>query len=308
MSGGPGDDRLVGDLQDNDIDGGSGHDIADYSWAVELNLVWEGGVATVFTDGSSEGELAGVEEVILTDPIDTVAYVGASTGETWTGPDADSVTVVDPMGGSASDRVIHGGFGSFDSISFDSSPAAPVSLELTPRTIGGSWSATYFGIELILGEHGDDRFRMTARGTYPAVVGGDGKDVVDLRAATEGINVTMGQPTFGPRKWIEAFEIERVLGSNFSDVFLGPSGGADPVELIGFLGRDELRGGGGPDLLVGGEGPDTLRGGKGPDILKGWLGDDFLFGGWGWYSDTLSGGPGDDVCDGGRGIDTLTSC
>jgi hypothetical protein len=141
VSGGPGDDRVVGDLQEDDIDGGSGHDVADYSWAVELNLVWEtSGIATVFADGSSE-ELAGVEEVILTDSIDTVAYVGASVGETWTGADADSVFVVDPVPeGSASDRVIHGGPGGFDSIVFDSSAEAPASVELAQHTIGGSWS------------------------------------------------------------------------------------------------------------------------------------------------------------------------
>ncbi len=252
-------------------------------------------------------ELAGVEEVILTDSIDTVAYIGASTGETWTGADPDSVTVVDPVpGGSASDRIIHGGPGGFDSIVFDSSPQEPVSLELGRRTIGGSWAATFSGIEYVFAEGGDDRFRITERGTYPSLVGGDGQDVLDLRAAIQGINVTMGQPTFGPRKWIEAFEMERVLGSNYDDVFLGPSGISDPVKLIGFLGRDDLRGGEGADRLVGGAGPDTLRGRGGADTLEGWLGNDLLFGGSG--PDTLHGGPGDDVCDGGPGDDVQTSC
>jgi Ca2+-binding RTX toxin-like protein len=305
--GGPGDDRVIGDLQENDIDGGPGHDIADFSWATEMTLIWESGIATVFDGGSSEEELAGVEEVILTDSIDIVAYVGASTGETWTGGDADSVTVVDPVpGGSVSDRVIHGGPGGFDSINFDSSPEAPVSVELTQHTIGGSWSATYFGIEYVFGEYGDDRFEITKRGTYPSLVGGDGQDVVELRAAVQGINVTMGQPTFGPRKWVETFEIERVLGSDFHDVFLGPSGVSDPVKFIGFLGRDDLRGGEGDDLLVGGAGPDTLRGRGGADTLEGWLGNDVLFGGRG--SDILHGGPGDDVCDGGPDDDVQTSC
>ena len=232
VSGGPGDDRVVGDLQENDVDGGPGHDIADYSWSVELTLVWESDMATVCGGDSSDvEELAGVEEVILTDSIDTVAYIGASTGETWTGAEPDSVTVVDPVpGGSASDRVIHGGPGGFDSIAFDSSPEAPVSLDLTQHTIGGSWSATYFGIEYVFAEGGDDRFRITERGTYPSLVGGDGQDVLDLRAAIQGINVTMGQPTFGPRKWIEAFEIERVLGSDYDDVFLGPFGDPGPGE------------------------------------------------------------------------------
>jgi Ca2+-binding RTX toxin-like protein len=99
----------------------------------------------------------------------------------------------------------------------------------------------------------------------------------------------MGQPTFGPRKWIEAFEVERVLGSDFDDVFLGPSGASDPVKLIGFHGRDDLRGGEGDDVLVGGAGPDTLRGRGGADTLEGWLGNDVLFGGSG--PDILRGGP-----------------
>ena len=308
--GGPGDDRLTGDLMDDDeIDGGPGHDVADYSWVGdELGLVWEDGTGTVSADSSSD-ELAGVEEVILTDGIDTVAYLGDSTGETWTGADADSVTVVDPTpGGDATERVIHGGSGAFDSIRFDSSPGQARLVELTQHTIGGSWSAKYFGIEYVFGEYGDDRFRITERGAYPTIFGGDGRDVIDLRAARQGISVTLGRPTFGPRKWVEAFEIERVLGSDFDDVFIGPSASSttDPVELIGFLGRDDLRGGEGPDLLVGGEGPDTLRGFGGADTLKGWLGADSLFGGSG--PDVLRGGPGIDICDGGPGNDSFTSC
>jgi Ca2+-binding RTX toxin-like protein len=289
LSGGPGDDRVIGDGQANTIDAGPGHDIADYSWTTQnLNLVWEAGTATLSFDAPPGDELNGVEEVVLTDSLDTITYVGASTGETWAGAYHDEIVVVDPVaGGSASDRVIHGGSG-VDRILFDTSADAPLSLELTRHTIGGSWAATYSWIEYVIGEDGDDRFRITERGTYPTILGGDGTDVLAFRRATEGINVTLGKPTFEPRTWIEAFEIEQVLGSDFNDVFLGPSGAGGPVQFFGFSGRDDLRGGEGPDLLVGGEGQDTLRG----------------FGG----ADTLKGGPGDDACDGGPGADTLTGC
>jgi Ca2+-binding RTX toxin-like protein len=314
---GPGDDRLSGDLEENDIDGGPGWDLGDYSWANGLNLNWEVGGGALVWAGSGEDQLDDVEVVLLTDGHDTVTYQGNATGETRTGGDADAIHVFDGLSALPSDdRIVRGGSGTFDYIEFHPSADQSLSIDLEGVLIRGSWWATYSGIEYLFAGAGDDRFRLTSRGTYPGLVGGDGKDVLSFRAATEGMSVTMGQGTFGPRKWVTTYEVERALGSDFDDVFLGPGGvSADPVEFIGFRGRDVMRGGEGPDLLVGGEGPDMLRGKSGPDTLRGWLGADTLEGGehydflhGGPGNDLLNGGPGYDDCDGGPGDNSITGC
>jgi Ca2+-binding RTX toxin-like protein len=234
------------------------------------------------------------------------------------GTGADQAIFLDPVSGAApTDRIVRGGPGTFDFLSFQSTPAEPATVELAPTTIGSPWSATYTGFEYAVGGTGNDRFRISKRGTYPGVVGRDGDDVIDLRAASQGISVTLGKPTFGPRRWLMAFEMERVLGSSFDDVILGPAGfnASDPTRFLGFGGRDVLKGAAGPDLLVGGAGADTLRGNDGADTLRGKRGSDLLDGGsgpdvlrGGKGNDTLIGGPGVDDCDGGPGVNSFTGC
>jgi len=290
VQGGSGEDRMIGGMGASDIDGGLGRDTVDYSWVPGgVNLIWETEGAFIFRTGLGEDDLVNVEVAILTGDLDTVAYLGDASGVSKTRGAPDVIHVfLDGWTGAAGDRLVRAGPGGFDSMEFHPDADQSLTLDLSVNTIGGSWVGSYSGIDLLFGGDGDDRFRMTERGTYPTIVGRDGTDALGFRGAIEGINVTLGKPTFEPRTWIEGSEIERVLGSDFNDVFLGPSGAATPVEFVGFFGRDDLRGGEGPDLLIGGEGSDTLRG----------------FGG----ADTLRGGPGDDVCDGGPGIDTLIGC
>jgi Ca2+-binding RTX toxin-like protein len=320
LQGGPGDDRLSGDVSSVQVDGGPGRDVADYSWFDQglsgLRLGWQPDGAFVWDGGSGLDDLEQVEVVVLTDDHDTVTYQGTATGETWTGDGADSIHVFDvTVGGVPSDRIIRGGASTIDSIEFSTPADQRLTLDLEGPFIRGSWSATYSGIEYVFGGAGDDRFRVTRRGTYPALVGGGGRDVLSLRGATQGISVTMGQPTSGPRRWLTTYEVERVLGSDFDDTILGAVGSEEPKEFLGFLGRDVLNGGAGPDLLVGGGGPDTIRGRGGADMLSGWAGADTLGGGsgpdvlhGGSGNDVLRGGLGADVCDGGPGDDVLSSC
>ena len=318
--GGPGDDRLFGDLNESLLDGGEGRDVADYSPAgFELSIVWNVSESFIFGEGGTEDGLDGFEVAVLSYDHDVAVYQGAATGETRLGGGVDSVIVQDPVaGGTPTDRIVRGGPGPpFDFLTFGSTPEDPVNIELKPNSVGGSWTATYSGFEYVEAGSGDDRFRISARGSYPTLIGRDGVDLIDLRAASQGINVTLGQRTFGTRTWIHAFEVERVHGSDFNDVVIGPVGfeAAHPKVLIGFLGRDFLRGGDGPDVLLGGAGNDTLRGRGGADSIRGNAGDDLLGGGTGpdllrggGGDDTLRGGPGADDCDGGPGLDHLTDC
>ena len=122
LLGGPGDDRSSGNLGPNEsvIDGGPGRDVVDYSSAaVGLNLVWEQDGAMVWGASAGVDDLAAIETVILTDAIDQVVYMGDATGESVTGPDADTVIVVEAVaGGVPADRRVRGGRGTFDSLEF----------------------------------------------------------------------------------------------------------------------------------------------------------------------------------------------
>jgi len=87
--------------------------------------------------------------------------------------------------------------------------------------------------------------------------------------------------------------IDRVdLGAG-DDRYDGRRGFVD-TEVLGGLGKDDLRGGDGYDPLYGGAGADVLRGRGGDDLLEGGSGADVLYG-----------GPGDDLLRGGTAADTF---
>ena len=149
----------------------------------------------------------------------------------------------------------------------------------------------------------DDWFLVDHPDVYPTIVGEQGEDTIDLRTATGGFDLTLGQDTFGGGHWLSAFEFEVILGSEFGDVLLGPdsAGQDDTVTFYGFDGNDYLIGGDQADFLRGGRGVDTLKGREGADTLFGSPGNDLLGGGYG--PDELRGGGGDDVLIGGPGVD-----
>ena len=91
----------------------------------------------------------------------------------------------------------------------------------------------------------------------------------------------------------------RIRGLAGDDVLIG--GAIDNV-LVGDDGRDVLIANGGNDQLSGGTGDDVLRGGEGNDVLVGEVGNDSLEGESG--DDVLVGGIGDDQLNGGEGNDT----
>ena len=81
------------------------------------------------------------------------------------------------------------------------------------------------------------------------------------------------------------------------------NGGAGLDVLNGDEGNDTLDGGLGDDALFGGRGNDVLRGGTGDDRLEGGSSDDALYGDIG--ADVLVGGLGEDRLEGGLGDDQL---
>jgi Ca2+-binding RTX toxin-like protein len=198
--------------------------------------------------------------------MDQVIYQAGGVGEARLGADVDFAVVMGATDANDPDeRVIRGGPGTFDWVVADIGVS---SLELTPDTITGSFAVRYAGFEYVESGPGDDRFGIGTRGAYPSLVGREGDDVLDLRSATEGISVTLGQDPYGWRRWVLAYEFERVLGSPFADQLLGPDD-ETPVRMRGGDGPDVLRGGDGDDVLRGGAGFDACTGGSGVDLLSG---------------------------------------
>ncbi len=98
---------------------------------------------------------------------------------------------------------------------------------------------------------------------------------------------------------------DEIYGRGGNDFLDGDSVG-------GATGDDEIYGEGGDDDLFGRDGNDELRGGQGEDYLDGWGGNDELYGG--KHDDHLTGlsgndwlvgGEGDDFMFGGTGADTF---
>jgi Ca2+-binding RTX toxin-like protein len=94
-------------------------------------------------------------------------------------------------------------------------------------------------------------------------------------------------------------DVENVIGGAGNDTITGSDG---PNTLVGGDGMDTLSGLGGADFLDGGAKNDVLIGGDGPDTLDGGADGDKLFGEGGY--DTLRGGIGSDQLDGGADGDT----
>ncbi|MDO8422077.1 MAG: calcium-binding protein, partial [Parvibaculum sp.] len=190
------------------------------------------------------------------------------------------------------------------------------------------------GNDTIYGEAGNDT--LIGQGGADYIDGGDGIDTIAFSASTVGLIVDLQQGMgFGGEAEGDIYvNIERVQGSNNSDVLIGNAGAN---VLTGLAGNDILEGGAGADTLDGGDGIDTARydsssagvninllqtavqaggdaagdilisienliGSDFDDQLAGGAGANVLVGGGG--NDALTGGAGADTLDGGDGIDT----
>jgi Ca2+-binding RTX toxin-like protein len=132
---------------------------------------------------------------------------------------------------------------------------------------------------------GDDTVCAGAGTTM--VLGGDGKDTIDLTALAQNGRVDAGAGN------------DTVVGSAHDDFLFGGDGN-DTISAG--RGDDDAEGGSGDDLVMGGAGDDSLWGGTdgggaepGTDVVQGGGGDDVVF-------DTAS----DETLVGGAGRDLLT--
>lgn len=146
------------------------------------------------------------------------------------------------------------------------------------------------GDDLLSGNAGND-----------TLYGGNGIDTASYRRSSGSVYVNLERnEASGAAGYDRLYEIENVVGSNFSDSITGDTnanlltGGAGNDSVMGQAGADTLYGEAGDDQLFGGDNNDTLFGNLGTDQLFGEQGDDILYG-----------GDGDDLLQGGQGRDTL---
>lgn len=338
LTGGLGDDLLIGGAAADFLNGGSGDDTAAGNAG---NDTINGGSGRDSLDGG-EGD-------------DTVSGQGSS-GDVLTG-------------GSGNDRV-DGGAG-VDTI-FET---ADTNFTLTATSLTGLGSDTLVGLErailvggasnntidasmftgvgiegvLLLGDDGDDVLigsphidQLNGSAGNDTLLGGDSRDTLrggsgaDVLNGGSGNDLVVGQG--GSGDVLTGSTGDDTLNGGAGTDFLVEQGDTDftltnttmtglgtdsltALEVFHLIGGESansidasalslvgatlvINGEGGDDVIVGSTGNDTINGGEGNDSIRGGTGNDVLDGGNG--NDTLNGGAGDDSLIGGDGADGLS--
>ncbi|MGO1078072.1 beta strand repeat-containing protein, partial [Inquilinus sp. CA228] len=303
LTGGQGDDTLVGEGAGADqLNGGGGDDLLRFDYS-------PGGVTVDLAAGTGSGGDAQGDTYTSIENV-----IGSGFADRLTG-DAGSNSL---LGGAGADQLDGGG--GIDFLRFDLSPDG-VTVDLAAGTASGgdAQGDTYTSFENVVGSGFADR--LTGDAGSNALVGlegddtlqggagddeldgGGGSDFANYQGSTQAVTVNLlaGSASGGDAQGDTLTSIENLYGSSHNDVL---TGSADNNSLEGYGGADTLNGDAGNDELGGGDGDDALNGGAGIDRLFGDAGDDILNGGDG--NDYLFGDAGDDILNGGEGLDTVT--
>ncbi len=254
LSGGAGDDLLVGNGGNDIFDGGDGFDI------VLFDRVGRG----LIVDLRDDTEIGSLNNLVSVEGI-----FGTRFNDTLIGDAADNL-----LAGERGDDAIDGGAG-FDVVSFvNAQGGVVVDLAAGQATTDGfGGQDTLINIEALLGSSFKDVLigdaganelrgmseadRLVGGAGDDLLDGGAGADVVDYSQAAAGVTVNLAigrTPDDGDGGADKLVSIERAIGSAFDDV------------LIGNAGKNILMGGAGRDRLVGRDGDDRMVGGGGNDV------------------------------------------
>jgi Ca2+-binding RTX toxin-like protein len=258
LSGGQGDDFLVGSDYQDGLHGGLGKDV----------LVGRGGKDFILCDFTYEpneyvprDQMAGMPSFPafplgfapceIQEGDDDIVFGGTGDDQIWGQGGDDWISGGDGLdfiiGGRGSDMLIGGAGGDnlfAEGLFGDSSPS---DRDVLDGGDGNDSLISVAGDDLLFGGAGDDYISCGSGDNL--AFGGDGND--DIRASGSGRN-----------------------------------------EFYGEAGNDSLRGGSGDDYLDGGEGNDVLLGSAGADIMFGGPGNDTFEP---FQDDVLKGGEGDDI-------------
>lgn len=318
---------LIGNFQQNRLEGGGGNDTLDGGTGTDTILGGAGDdlvILGLFDGADSFDGGLGSDTVMFSELSFNMEVVLGATG-TYAfapgDPTYDLHGVENALMGGGNDRVngdalnnrIEGGAGDDTLRSGDGNDTL----------IGGDgddylWATG--GDNLLVGGDGDDIFSMTNETLVGETVqGGAGTDIIafNLVSGSAGgflafdldrgyqFNNTAAAGYAGTWSGLEDLQgtvtFRNHITGNTSDNHLLGGNLADTI--LGGEGQDTLQGRQGDDMIWGEAGNDTLFGEDGHDTLFGEAGGDFLTGAAG--NDSLLGGTGDDTLHGGSGDDTL---
>ncbi|NEP35614.1 calcium-binding protein [Moorena sp. SIO3B2] len=299
LIGGPGNDFLQGDNNDDNLIGLAGNDTL---LGLGGNDLLDGGAGNDILAGAAGEDLldgrAGNDLLSGGDGIDLLdggqgndTLIGDRGDDNINGGDGDDRMIWNDGDGS---DIMEGGAG-FDVVEVNGADGAGDNFALNPngprvrfeRLNLGLFNLNVNDVEQfeINGLGGDDTLTVNdLSGTDVQLVvfnGGDGNDLLD------GTNAVL--PLLG-------------IGGNGNDTLIG---GAGDDNLRGDAGNDSLVGGAGDDNLIGDAGDDTLIGGDGDDNLVGGDGDDVLISGNGITTFTFDTGVAFNSSD--LGLDSITN-
>jgi|GEM_PF-2436836 len=267
LIGAAGNDTLTGGADADVLDGGEDTDTADYFTSTEaVSVSLAAGTAT---GGDAEGDqLISIENLTGTDYADTLE--GDDGANELRGGRDDDILI----GGGGNDILVGGrgadalfGGEGIDIADYTLSDAG-VTIDMADGSAGGgdALGDTFESIEIVQGSYHDDDIRGDE--TDNIIRGGRGADVIDGRGgfdtadysrADEGVtvNLALGQGLAGEALGDTLTGIEKLLGSNYQDIFIG-SDGDDTFD--GGFADDSLAGGLGSDSYVFGfdSGNDTV--------------------------------------------------
>ncbi len=299
VTGGSGDDVLVGDVLDNVLAGGDGADRLQGMAGKDALDGGDGIDTAVFSDASQAVVLTLNSNFNATATIGGVADDIVRNIENILGGSGDDVLTGDfranllegaggddRLAGGGGKDTLDGGTGVDTAVYSEKTVSVAVTLNGATNatvTVGGTAEDTLRNIENVIGGSGDDT--LTGDGLANLLEGGTGNDRL---SGAGGADILDGGAGIDLAVYTEKLvTVVAVLdGANDSKVFVGGKfedtirnieglvGGAADDELTGDGLANTLEGGGGNDILSGGDGDDILSGGAGQDVLDGGDGSD----------------------------------
>ncbi|MEW6567040.1 MAG: calcium-binding protein [Chloroflexota bacterium] len=259
VTGGNGNDIIIGNDLNNNLSGGNGNDALSGGAS---NDTLTGGAGNDSLDGGDGNDN-------LNGSAGNDVLTGGAGNDTLAGGAGDDVYRFDTDTSLGTDRVTEGASAGQDTLDFSgSSTGVVVNLGVTTNQV----------------VHPNLTLRLSAVQVEDAI-GGDGDDQLTGSSAANTLSGGAGADTLAG-----GLGDDRLFGGDGDDILDGGDG-ADT--LSGEAGADTLTGGQGDDVLQGGEGDDTLDGGSGNDVVRGEAGNDTLTTSDG--VDDLDGGDGDDL-------------
>jgi Ca2+-binding RTX toxin-like protein len=316
LAGGGGGDALYPDAgtspSDDVVHGGPGNDL------LYLSMYSSGTITDSATTLAGNDTIGSIERITASPAstfpgpvvVDSTAFsgnvdvTGSMLADTFTaGPGDDSFSP-----GKGNDTFV--GHGGTDSISVDLSGGGSVNVSASGVSSTSDGTDSFSGVEraFVYGDATAQTFGASAFAGKVFIYGGGGSDAVNGNGANTTFSYQQAlTPVTVTDGDLTTATDDVSLGGSVGRVIVGAASTTSPVSMDAhaFSGAVEFYGGDERDTFIGTAHADKLGGFGGNDVLKGLGGNDILWGATG--KDTFRGGPGFDRCDA-TPTEDATSC